>query len=65
MLKIASLTKTYNVKGVLTNADMKVTEIKKDGIFTHDLAEALKLFEGEEVSISITLKQEVSPELDE
>lgn len=31
------------------------------GIIVHDLKKALQMFEGEEVSVSITLKHEVTP----
>lgn len=61
MFKIANLTKKYDAKGVLSNADMKLTEIKKEGIEVHDIKEALLMFEGEEISFSITTKQEIAP----
>lgn len=59
---MANLTKGYGAKGVLSNKHMTLTEVlKKGGILTHDFAAALKLFEGEEITISITLKEEIQP----
>jgi hypothetical protein len=51
----------YKAKGVLSNVDLELTETKKEGIFTHDLKEALLRFEGQDVTISISLKEEVEP----
>lgn len=58
---MANLTKKYDARGILTSVDMKLTEVKKEGTEIHDLKKALRMFEGEDISISITLKQEVSP----
>ena len=58
---MANLTKKYDAKGALSNIDMTLTEVVKENTFVHDLKSALQMFEGEEVSISITRKQEVDP----
>lgn len=61
MFHIANLTKKYDARGVLSNLDMTLTETKKEGIEVHNLKEALQMFEGEDISISITYKHEVAP----
>lgn len=61
---MAEFTKSYKAKGVISTLDGTLTETKKEGIFIHDFASALKLFEGQEVSFSISLKEEVAPKVD-
>lgn len=58
---MAEFSSTYRAKGVLTNINLELTETKKEGIVTHDLKEALLRFEGEDITISITNKEEVKP----
>lgn len=59
---MANFTKSYAAKGVLSNVDMTLTEtLKKGGILIHDLEAALKMFEGQEITVSLTLKEEIQP----
>lgn len=62
MFILANLTKKYDAKGILSNDNMTLTEIVKEVTYVHDLTEALKMFEGEDISFSITRKQEIIPE---
>jgi hypothetical protein len=53
---------SYKASGILSVADMELTEVtKKEGTKIHDLASALKRFEGQDINISITVKEEVAP----
>lgn len=58
---MANLTKKYDAKGVLSNADLTLTEKVKEVEYIHSLRDALEMFEGEDISISITRKQEIIP----
>lgn len=58
---MANLTKKYDAKGILSNVDMTLTETIKEVVHTHSLKDALRMFEGEDISILITRKQEVAP----
>lgn len=59
---MAEFTSGYRANGVLSLSDMEQTETHaKKGILTHDLKAALQRFEGQDVSISITLKEEIMP----
>jgi hypothetical protein len=58
---MAEFTKSYKAKGVLSTVDGTLTETKKEGIFTHDFVSAFKKFEGQDVTITISLKKEVEP----
>ncbi len=52
----------YQANGVLTTANLELTETHaKKGILTHDLAYALGKFEGQDITISISVKEEVAP----
>lgn len=52
---------SYKAKGVLSLTDMELTEVTKDGIFTHDIREALKRFDGQEVTFKVSVVEEVKP----
>lgn len=57
---MAEFTNVYRASGVLSLSDMDLTETHtKKGILTHDLKAALQRFEGQDVAISITLKEEI------
>lgn len=58
---MAQLTNTYKAKGVLDTDVMELTETKKEGIEVHDLQEALEMFAGLDVSITITRVHDVAP----
>ncbi|GMX64401.1 hypothetical protein Elgi_36700 [Paenibacillus elgii] len=58
---MAELTKSYAAKGVLSTLDSTLTEVTKKGTFTHDFGAALREFEGHDITISITLKEKVTP----
>jgi hypothetical protein len=59
---MADFTSSYKASGVLSLSDMDLTEThSKKGILTHDLKAALQRFEGQDVAISITLKEEIMP----
>jgi hypothetical protein len=53
---------SYKASGILSVGEMELTEVtKKEGTKIHDLDTALKRFEGQDINISITVKEEVSP----
>jgi hypothetical protein len=58
---MAEYIQSYKAKGVLSVLDKNLTETKKEGIFTHDLEAAFRRFEGQEIQVSITTKEEVVP----
>lgn len=62
---MAEFTKSYKAKGVLSTVDMELTETvkekKEEHIVIHDLEAALKFFEGDEIVITISKKEDVAP----
>lgn len=62
---MANLTKKYDAKGVLSNIDLTLTEKIKEVDYVHSLKEALEMFEGEDISIVITRKQEIASSSEE
>ena len=61
---MANFKSGYSASGVLSTLEMELTETHaKKGILTHDLAYALKKFEGQDVTISISVKEEIEPKV--
>ena len=58
---MAQLLNKYSAKGVLDTDTMELTETKKEAIEVHDLQEALEMFEGLDVAITITRVHDVAP----
>lgn len=58
---MADYTFSYKATGVLSITDMELTEVTKKGTFVHDLDAALKRFDGQDINISISVKEEIAP----
>jgi hypothetical protein len=56
---------SVQLKGVLTNANMEITETTKEAVNTYDLAALLEMFEGRQVTISVKEEEEIEPKDEE
>ena len=49
----------YAIKGILDKENMNVIEVTDESEVFHDLDELLDLFEGKEISLSISMKDKL------
>lgn len=61
MVVVAQLTNTYKAKGILDVEKMELTEVKKESVDVHDLENALELFNGMDVTITISRVHDLAP----